>query len=76
MSEPAPGSRPSERESGGCIIDGCAGEICADQPQFSPCIWRAVYVCYQDAMCGRQTDGTCGWNPTPELTACVAAHQD
>lgn len=76
MSGPASGSDRSERESGGCVIGGCASEICADQPQFSPCIWRAVNECYQGAACGRQTNGTCGWNPTPELTACVATHSD
>jgi hypothetical protein len=65
---------PSSRERGSCVIGGCSAELCADQPLISSCIWHEVYVCYETALCGRQPDGTCGWNPTPELTACIAAH--
>ncbi|HET7502641.1 MAG TPA: hypothetical protein VFK02_16585 [Kofleriaceae bacterium] len=67
-----------ERQRDGCRIDGCAGELCTDQDVFSPCIWRAVYVCFHDpdATCGRQADGSCGWDMTPELNACIAAHPD
>jgi hypothetical protein len=67
---------PPGRASGACVIGGCSDELCADQPLFSSCIWRAVNACYLDAQCGRQPDGTCGWTPTPELVACVAAHSD
>ena len=70
-----PPSRES-RQSGACLIGGCSDEVCADQPEVSPCIWRAVNACYQTAMCGRQPDGTCGWNPTPELTACIASYSN
>jgi eight-cysteine-cluster-containing protein len=66
--------QPQDPSSGSCIIGGCSGELCADQPLASVCLWREVYVCYKTALCGRQPDGTCGWNPTPELTACIAAN--
>jgi hypothetical protein len=72
--EPSGPQDPSTRESGACIIGGCAAEVCADYPAISTCIWREVDACYQTALCGRQPDGTCGWTPTAELTACVAAH--
>jgi hypothetical protein len=69
-------SDPSGRSSGACVIGGCSAEVCSDHPTISPCIWRAVFVCYEDAVCGRQIDGTCGWNATPELRACVADHPE
>lgn len=70
-----PQSRES-RQSGACVIGGCSDEVCAGQLEVSPCIWRAVNACYQTAMCGRLADGTCGWDPTPELTACIASYPD
>jgi hypothetical protein len=74
MSDQTP-SRES-RQSGACVIGGCAAEVCAEQLEASPCIFLPVNTCYQTAMCGRQPDGTCGWDPTPELTACIASYPD
>lgn len=68
------GSGLQSRESGSCVIGGCSDELCADQPQISPCIWYDDFVCYRTATCGRQSDGTCGWISTPELTSCLAMH--
>jgi eight-cysteine-cluster-containing protein len=65
---------PRARADDSCVIGGCAGELCADEPLVSPCIWRDAYVCYRDAVCTRQVDGACGWTPTDELTACLASH--
>jgi hypothetical protein len=62
---------PEERQSGSCVISGCADELCGDEPRVSPCIWREQYACYRDATCGRQGDGTCGWTATDELTSCL-----
>ena len=73
-SAPPGGTGRTDRESGDCIIGGCSEEVCADQLEFSPCIYRAVNACYQTAQCGRQADGSCGWDATPELTACIASH--
>lgn len=70
MSDPP----PSIRAGDGCVIGGCSAEICAEEPQFSPCIWHDAYVCFRDAICTRQAGGACGWTPTPELTACLASH--
>lgn len=56
-------------------MTGCSGELCAGQPQVTPCIWRDAYACYRDAVCDRQPDGACGWTPTSELGACLASHQ-
>lgn len=63
------------RTDGSCVIGGCASEVCSDQPAVSPCIFREVNACYQDALCARQPDGACDWTPTPALTACLASHQ-
>jgi hypothetical protein len=63
------------RTDGSCVIGGCSYEVCSDQPTVSPCIYREVNACYQDALCARQPDGACDWTPTPELTACLASHQ-
>ena len=65
---------PRARTDDSCVIGGCAGELCADEPLFSPCIWRDEYVCYRDAICARQGNGACGWAQTDELTACLASH--
>jgi hypothetical protein len=70
----ASNSTPQARTDGSCVISGCASEVCADEPMFSTCIFREENVCYQDAFCARQSSGACGWTPTPELTACLAAH--
>jgi hypothetical protein len=59
----------------GCMVGGCSAELCSDHPDMvSPCIWRDAYVCFRDATCARQPSGACGWTPTPELGACLAAH--
>jgi hypothetical protein len=65
---------PHPRVEDACVVGGCSGELCADQPLVSPCIWHDAYVCYRDATCARQADGACGWTPTTELNACLASH--
>ena len=57
----------------GCVVTGCSGELCADRETPSPCIWRAEYACYRDAVCGRFGPAdACAWEPTDELAACLA----
>ena len=56
-----------------CRVGGCSGEICAEEPLASPCIWRPESACYRAASCGRfGASGACGWEPTPELLACLS----
>lgn len=56
-----------------CVVGGCSGQVCADEPLASTCEWRAEYGCYKKTTCARQADGRCGWTPSPELTACLEA---
>lgn len=58
---------------GACLRSGCSHEVCSDQDVITPCLWRAEYACYRDAICERQDDGACGWSATPELKACLAS---
>ena len=56
-----------------CYKGGCSGQLCSDEEGLSStCEFRPEYACYSTATCARQPDGTCGWNPTPELEACLA----
>lgn len=47
-----------------CFVGGCSGEICSDKPgQVSVCIFPPPGgLPPRGAVCGRQTDGTCGWS--------------
>lgn len=65
---------PHARVEDSCMVSGCSGELCADEPRVSPCIWHDAYVCYRTATCERQGDGACGWTPTAELDACLASY--
>ncbi|MBI4133473.1 PQQ-dependent sugar dehydrogenase [Candidatus Uhrbacteria bacterium] len=60
------------RASGGCVITGCSGQLCADQEVVTTCEFLSEYACYRDARCGRRPGGSCGWVATPELTRCLA----
>lgn len=58
--------------TGGCIVGGCAGQVCSDQEGLvTTCEWREEYACYQDATCERQADGACGWTMDGTLQACL-----
>ena len=62
--------------SGGCVVGGCSSQLCTDAsqgPVVSDCLYKAEYACYRQAKCERQSDGQCGWTPTPALTACLAS---
>lgn len=59
-----------------CFVGGCSGQICSDREgAISTCEWRPQYACYHEpfAQCARQADGACGWTPSDELSACIAA---
>lgn len=61
------------RVSGGCIVTGCSGQVCADEEVVTDCAYRPEYACYQGAICERQQDGECGWTQTEELDQCLSA---
>ncbi|MGH9956353.1 MAG: DUF6748 domain-containing protein [Pyrinomonadaceae bacterium] len=54
-----------------CFKTGCSKQVCADEEVITTCEWREEYACYQKARCERQSDGSCGFTKTPELTACL-----
>ena len=62
-----------------CAIGGCSGELCYDpatETGISTCIFKPEFACYADAECGNfGPGGSCAWNPTDELTACIEAAQ-
>lgn len=65
-------AKANMRQSGGCYIGGCSGQICSDQKDtVSTCEYKEEYACYKTAQCERQVDGTCGWTKTQELTSCL-----
>jgi len=64
---------PAENPGGTCYIGGCSGQLCTDRPDaISTCEYRPEYACYKTAACERQSNGECGWTPTPRLAACLA----
>ena len=65
---------PQARTGSTCVISGCSAEVCSDQPEITPCIWRDAYACFRAARCERQSDGACDWTQTSELEACLASH--
>lgn len=60
----------------GCQVAGCSSELCVDEGTSvnSACEWKPQYVCYQNAICEKQSDNHCGWTQTQELTSCLAAN--
>lgn len=54
-----------------CKPTGCSGQVCSDKEVITTCEYTAAYACYKTAKCERQTNGVCGWTPTPELQACI-----
>lgn len=61
-----------ERVSGGCKVTGCSSQICSDTDVVTDCVYQEKFVCFQKALCARQTDGKCGWTQTKELQLCQA----
>jgi eight-cysteine-cluster-containing protein len=62
------------KPDGDCMVGGCSGQLCLDHSEggsMSTCEWRQEYACYREAKCERQSNGKCGWTPTPALTSCL-----
>lgn len=58
----------------GCKTGGCSNELCVDEKSdntLSPCIYRAEYSCYKNAVCEKQLNGKCQWTITKELQDCL-----
>ena len=65
-------SNAFEVVEGGCVVTGCSGQLCAEEHVATTCEWLPHYACYRDARCGRfGAGGSCGWESTPELEACL-----
>lgn len=60
-----------ENVEASCIKTGCSGHICSDEPVVSTCEFKAEYACYQQAVCERQEDGTCGFTLDSTLSECL-----
>ena len=59
--------------SGGCVITGCSGQVCADKEVVTTCEFQPQYACYkQYSRCERQSNRECGWTPTQALTKCLS----
>jgi hypothetical protein len=56
-----------------CVVTGCSSQLCASEETASTCEHRPEYDCYKAARCARQSDGTCGWAMTPELSGCLSS---
>lgn len=58
-----------------CVRRGCSGQLCVDEglidDYVTTCEWRAIYECYNHAVCERQPNGACGWTMTPALSLCL-----
>lgn len=64
-----PGSEPEP-----CLVTGCSGQLCADEPVASTCEWIDEYGCYQDhGVCARNEQNECAWQATDDLTGCIDA---
>ena len=64
------------RRVNGCVVAGCSGQLCVSAAEaggvVTTCEYRSEYICYKEASCEPQADGTCGWTETPQLQQCLA----
>lgn len=62
---------------GGCVVGGCSGQLCISADEvangggISTCEYREEYACYQNAVCEKQSTGSCGWTMDAKLTQCL-----
>jgi eight-cysteine-cluster-containing protein len=60
-----------------CVVGGCSGEVCTNEPAISTCIYRPEFACYREpfAQCACHT-GKCAWEQNDELLQCLARRRD
>lgn len=61
----APMSNPNS-----CVISGCSGQICSNEPQVSTCEYKCEYGCYKNANC-RNINGVCKWETGDKFRHCL-----
>jgi len=57
-----------------CVVSGCSGEICAEEPMASTCIDEPWLVCFSPEIttCGPfGPEGSCMWEPTAAFFNCL-----
>lgn len=74
--EQVPASYPIVRD--GCLVTGCSGQVCADEPAMTTCEWLPEYACYKEpfAICEKQNDDRCGWTQNDEFLACLQCTEE
>ena len=66
---PMPGTcQPKPPET--CMVTGCSGQICAEEPVVTTCEMNPWFKCLQLTSCG-MVDGACGWKPTDAYLDCL-----
>lgn len=53
-----------------CIISGCNGEICANKPLYSICLWKPEYGCLKFSKC-KCINFRCQWQKTKDYEDCL-----
>ena len=68
-------SSSDETSYNGCAVAGCSGQLCVEESEaaniVTDCEYRPEFGCYEDAHCGRQINGHCGWTETAQLKQCL-----
>jgi hypothetical protein len=59
-----------------CVVGGCSGEICSDEPMISSCMFNPKFGCYKDAKCKRNAKGICSWTMTSKLERCLGVQNE
>jgi eight-cysteine-cluster-containing protein len=54
-----------------CIATGCSGEVCAEEPVATDCVWLDWYECLRLTTCGRLANGTCGFEQNQAFRDCL-----
>ena len=53
-----------------CVVSGCSGEICANKPMASPCLWKPEYECLKYSEC-KCINFQCDWKNTTTYFECL-----